>query len=92
MKVGPAMDDDLNILTKKKFNNKSEFESLQDLLSEQQDIKSNLEDYVSGFSDNIQDIFDKFKFSDLIKDLEKKNLLWKAVEHFARYTKDLSKN
>jgi type I restriction enzyme M protein len=89
MQVG-SMDDDLNKITKRKFNNKSEFESLQDLLSEQKDIKSNLEDYINGFSENIKDIFSKFKFSDVINDLEKKNLLWKAVEHFARYTKDLA--
>jgi len=91
MKAGPGMDGDLNKITKKKFNNKSEFESLQDLLSEQKDVKSNLEDYVNGFSENIKDIFEKFKFLDVIKDLQKKNLLWKAVEHFARYTKDLAK-
>lgn len=91
IKIGPGMDDELNRITNKKFNNKSEFESLNDLLSEQKDIKINLVDYVNGFSANIQDIFDKFKFSEVIEGLEKKNLLWKAVEHFARYTKDLAK-
>lgn len=91
MKIGTGMDDDLNKITKKKFNNKSEFESLEDLLSEEKYIQSNLEDYVNDFSENIQDIFENFKFSQVIKDLKKKNLLWKAVEHFARYSKDLAK-
>jgi type I restriction enzyme M protein len=91
IKVGSGMDDDLNKITKKRFNNKSDFVSLQDLLSEQKDIKSNLKDYIDGFSQNIQDIFDKFKVLDVIKDLEKKNLLWKAVDHFAKYTEVLAK-
>ena len=91
IKLGPGMDDDLNIITKKKFNNKSDFLNLSDLLSERHDIKSNLEDYINGFSENIQDIFEHFKFSDMIKDLEKKKILWKAVEHFAGVTKDLAK-
>ena len=91
IKQGPGMDDDLNKITKKKFNNKSEFLNLSDLLTERHDIKSNLEDYVNGFSENIQDIFEHFKFTDVIKDLEKKKILWRAVEHFAGVTKELAK-
>ena len=91
IKVGPAMDDDLNRITKQRFNNKSEFEDLKDLLSEPKDIKSNLEDYVDGFSSNIHDIFDKFKIKVLIKDLKEKNILWNAVEHFAKYSDELGK-
>lgn len=53
MKIGSGMDEDLNKITKKNFNNKSEFESLQDLLSEQTDVRSNLEDYINGFSNFI---------------------------------------
>jgi len=91
IKVGPGMDDNLNKITKKKFNNKSEFVDLQDLLSEAKDIKTNLEDYIDGFSENIHDIFDKFKMNELIKDLDSKKILWKAVEHFAKYSDKLSK-
>ena len=91
IKRGSGMDDDLNKETKKKFNNKSDFLNLSDLLTERHDIRSNLEDYVNGFSVNIQDIFDHFKFTDVVKDLEKKKILWKAVEHFASVTKELAK-
>ena len=92
IKVGPAMDDDLNRITKKNFNNKSEFEDLKDVLGDDaKDIKTNLEDFIDGFSDNIKDVFEKFKFKDLIKDLESKKILWKAVEHFAKYEDMLSK-
>jgi|APSaa5957512535_1039671.scaffolds.fasta_scaffold01567_11 type I restriction enzyme M protein len=91
IKPGLGMDDDLNKITKKKFNNKSEFLNLSDLLTERHDIRSNLEDYVNGFSENIQDIFEHFKFIEVIKDLEKKKILWRAVEHFAGVTKELAK-
>jgi type I restriction enzyme M protein len=92
IKVGPAMDSDLNRITKQSFNNKSEFENLKDVLGDDpKDIKTNLEDYINGFSDNITDVFEKFKFNDLIKDLEGKKILWKAVEHFAKYEDMLSK-
>lgn len=90
-KVGPAMDDDLNRITKKSFNNKSEFKDLNDVLGDEpKDIKINLEDFIDGFSDNIQDIFEKFKFKNLIKDLENKTILWKAIKHFAKYEEMLS--
>lgn len=92
IKVGPAIDSDLNRIAKKSFNNKSEFEDLKDVLGDDaKDIKPNLEDYINGFSDNIKDVFEKFKFKDLIKDLEGKKILWKAVEHFAKYEDMLSK-
>ena len=64
IKVGPAMDSDLNRIAKKSFNNKSEFEDLKDVLGDDaKDIKTNLEDYINGFSDNIKDVFEKFKFN-----------------------------
>ena len=55
------------------------------------DVKSNLEDYINGFSKNIKDVFDKFKFGDEINFLEEKKILWKAIEHFAKYEDELSK-
>ena len=92
IKRGPAMDNDLNRITKKNFNNKSEFENLNDVLGDDaKDVKSNLQDYINGFSENIQDIFVKFKFKDVIAELEEKKILWKAVEHFAKYEDMLSK-
>lgn len=92
IKFGTAMDADLNIITKKNFNNKSEFEDLKDVLGDDpKDTKTNLEDFIDGFSENIQDVFEKFKFKDLIEDLESKNILWKAIEHFAKYEDMLSK-
>lgn len=92
IKPGPAMDDDLNNITKTSFNNKSEFLDLHDVLGDNpKDVRTNLEDYINGFSKNIKDVFDKFKFNEQIKYLEEKNILWKAIEHFAKYEDELSK-
>lgn len=86
-----AMDNDLNRITGKNFNNKSEFVDLNDVLGEAEDIKVNLEDYIDGFSENIKDVFEKFKMKDIIKDLDSKKILWKAIEHFAKHEDMLSK-
>ena len=86
-----AMDNDLNRITGKNFNNKSEFVDLNDVLGEAEDIKVNLEDYIEGFSQNIKDVFEKFKMKDIIKDLDSKKILWKAIEHFAKHEDMLSK-
>lgn len=92
IKKGPAMDDDLNRITKTSFNNKSEFNDLKDVLGDDpKDVKINLEDYINGFSKNIKDVFDKFKFNKEIDFLEEKKILWKAIEHFAKYEDELSK-
>jgi type I restriction enzyme M protein len=92
IKKGPAMDDDLNEITgTKHYNNKSEFLDLSDLLNDPKDIKSNLLDYINGFSKNIKDVFDKFRFSNEIDKLDEKGILWKTIEHFVKYEEKLSK-
>jgi type I restriction enzyme M protein len=86
------MDDDLNEITgTKHYNNKSEFLDLSDLLNDPKDIKSNLLDYINGFSKNIKDVFDKFRFNDEINKLDEKGILWKTIEHFVKYEEKLSK-
>ena len=45
-------------------------------------IHKNLMRYIKGFSDNIQDIFENFKFEDIIKGLDKHKLLYRTVERF----------
>jgi type I restriction enzyme M protein len=54
----------------------------------QNDIKSNLESYVQSFSKDAREIFEHFKFSEFVGQLEDANLLYKVVEKFA--TTDLS--
>ncbi len=77
-------------LTKKSghnFYNTSSF-SLSTLLADPANLKQNIEDYLSDFSGNARDIFEKYKFFDQIDTLDEANLLYIIVEKFT--TIDLS--
>lgn len=54
----------------------------------QNDIKDNLENYVQCFSKDAREIFEHFKFSEFVGQLDDANLLFKVVKKFA--TTDLS--
>lgn len=54
----------------------------------QTDIKSNLSNYVQGFSKDAREIFEHFKFDEFVGSLNEANLLYKVVQKFA--TTDLS--
>lgn len=47
------------------------------------DTKSNLENYVESFSENVSDIFQNFNFQDIIDRLHKANLLFFVVGQFS---------
>lgn len=48
-------------------------------------LRRNLIDYLMGFSPNVRDIFiEKFKLTEVFKDLDEKGLLWQVFEHFCR--------
>lgn len=49
----------------------------------QNGIKANLEKYVQSFSTDAREIFDHFKFSEFVGQLEDANLLYKVVQKFA---------
>lgn len=59
------------------------FESLR-----QQDagqLRANLIDYLTGFSPNVRDIFiEKFKFTEILKDLDEKGSLWMVFDRFCQ--------
>ena len=71
------------------FYNTSNF-TMKTLLDEPDSIKDNLVNYISSFSPDIVDIFDKFKIYDVIKDLDEANLLFLVVERFCNPQVDLS--
>lgn len=71
------------------FYNTSEY-TMTELLKDSDAIKENLIQYVSSFSPDIRDIFDKFKIYDVIKDLDDNNLLYLVVERFCNPKVDLS--
>ena len=71
------------------FYNTSEF-TMRGLLADADGIRENLTKYVTSFSPEIADIFDKFKIFDVIKDLDDNDLLFLVVERFCNPKIDLS--
>ncbi|KQI69340.1 restriction endonuclease subunit M [Loktanella sp. 3ANDIMAR09] len=48
-------------------------------------LRTNLVDYLTGFSPNVRDIFiEKFKFTEILKDLDDKGSLWLVFDRFAQ--------
>ena len=64
-----------------RFHNTSQFD-FNRLLADPEGLTSNLTDYISRFSANI-DVFDRFKFENEIATLAEKDLLYLVVQKFA---------
>lgn len=64
------------------FYNKSDY-TLTTLLSDSANLKDNLLDYIDGFSENIKDIFTRFRLQDEIQKLDENDLLYLTVQKFA---------
>ncbi|SDT03294.1 type I restriction-modification system subunit M [Microbacterium paraoxydans] len=64
------------------FWNESKFD-LKTALGDSENLAANLSDYVTGFSENVKDIFDKYKISDRIAELDEHDLLFHVVQRFA---------
>ena len=47
------------------------------------DLKTNLLSYIESFSDDAREIFDHFKFSEFVSDLQESDLLFKVVQKVA---------
>lgn len=48
-------------------------------------LRANLIDYLTGFSPNVRDIFiEKFKFTEILKDLDEKGSLWMVFDRFCQ--------
>ncbi|MCX4748144.1 type I restriction-modification system subunit M [Kitasatospora sp. NBC_01287] len=65
-----------------RFHNTSKF-TLETLLLDPDDLEANLTRYVNSFSSAI-DVFDRFRFNEIIADLAEKNRLFTVVERFAK--------
>lgn len=50
------------------------------LLDDSENIKSNFEEYLKGFSNNVKEIIGKFKFKDEIAQLDRKNKLYAVIQ------------
>ncbi|OUE20614.1 Type I restriction enzyme EcoKI M protein [Clavibacter michiganensis] len=64
------------------FWNESRFD-LASALGDSENLAANLLDYVTGFSDNVKDIFDKYKMSERIAELDEHDLLFLVTQKFA---------
>lgn len=60
------------------FYNVSDF-TWKKLLDDSENIKSNFEEYLNGFSNNVKEIIGKFKFKDEIAHLDKKDKLYAVL-------------
>lgn len=71
------------------FYSKSKFD-FKKLLAEPDNIEENFEDYIHGFSENVQDILTRFKFADEIKTMNSGNVLYVVIQEFNSEKGDMS--
>lgn len=65
------------------FFNTSDID-MKRLVGDQDNIASNLQFYIRGFSADVRDIFDRFEFATQVDRLAKAGLLYQVTERFAR--------
>ena len=83
--IGPILEK----VTGYHFYNTSPF-TLKTLLKDPKNIKTNFKQYLNGFSENIQDILQKFKFDNQIQTLEESDILFALVQKFSDASEKLS--
>jgi type I restriction enzyme M protein len=64
------------------FYNVSPF-TLEKVLADPKNIRPNLVAYISDFSEDARDVFERFKFTERIAELDEKGLLFKVAQSFA---------
>ena len=63
------------------FYNTSKFD-FKKLVSDPDNIESNFENYLQGFSSNVKDIISNFKFTDQVKTMSDGNVLFVVIQEF----------
>lgn len=58
--------------------------NLSTIANDPDTLALNLRDYVNRFSENVRDIFEKYKFEDTIANLEANDLLYQVMLHFSK--------
>lgn len=84
-----SYDDELYAITGHCFYNVSEF-TMKSLIGNPSQIYNNLHDYLDGFSENVKDIINKFKFNIHIDTMEEKNILFNVLNEFVGDKADFS--
>ncbi len=65
----------------KAFYNTSKY-TFEKLLNDPDNIEANFRDYLNGFSENVQDIIEKFKFDGHITTMANKSILYIVIKEF----------
>ncbi|MBN1599047.1 MAG: SAM-dependent DNA methyltransferase [Bacteroidales bacterium] len=73
------------------FHNHSPFD-FEKLLGDPNNIAANLRNYIAGFSANIKEVFENFRFDEQIKRLDDANLLYKVMQEFNSVDLSLSQS
>jgi len=73
------------------FYNTSKFD-FEKLLSDPDGIEANFRAYLNGFSENVRNIIEKFKFDNQITTLAEKNLLYIVIQEFTTANAELHPN
>lgn len=63
--------------------------TLRTLRGDTYNLEENLRSYVNGFSRNVRDIFEQYKFEDTVIDLARHDLLFDVLKHFTQADLDL---
>ncbi|MBR1677437.1 MAG: N-6 DNA methylase [Clostridia bacterium] len=71
------------------FYNTSKFD-FEKLLADSENIESNFNDYLIGFSDNVKDIIANFKLADEVKTLAENGKLFIVIQEFNSVNADMS--
>lgn len=57
--------------------------NMEKLLDDPNNIAQNLMSYINGYSSNVSEILDRFKFDEQILKMNEKNLIYKVIKEFA---------
>ena len=82
LKGSPAAEHVLPATAGHAFFNTSKY-TLATIANDPANVKANLTDYVNGFSANVRDIFDRYKFAEQLATLEENDLLYLVLQKFA---------
>lgn len=77
----PMKDILLHPVAKRNFYNTSQYD-FEKLLADPDHIETNFRDYLSGFSENVQEIIEKFKFDGHITTMANKGILYLVIKEF----------
>ena len=91
VKDNPLKDNFLTAASGYEFYNISKF-TFETLLDAPNDIESNFRNYLNGFSENVQDILEKFKFEGWLSTMASKGILYIVLKEFTTAKADFHPN